>query len=120
MSHSHHSLLFSKPPNQLYSVFKCFSSQFYVKIMVKLSEASVLHNYGPFSMCKQRYIVLPFTPQVIVSCLHAVGHSVVGASLAFQSVGNFHLILMIGACSICHLGEYLQNLISYGHRGSVL
>ncbi len=23
---------------------------------------------------------------------------------------------MIGACSICHLGEYLQNLISFGHK----
>lgn len=59
-------------------------------------------------------------PQVIVSCLHTVGHSVVCASLAFQSVGDFLVILMIGACSVCHLGEYLQNLISYGHRGTIL
>lgn len=78
-------------------------------------------------MCKQGYFVIvfhhhlpPFISQVIVSCLHTVGRSVVGASLAFQSVGNLHVILMIGACSICHLGEYLQNLISYGHRGTVL
>lgn len=35
------------------------------------------------------HLLTPFMPQVIVSCLHTVGHSVVGASLAFQSVGDF-------------------------------
>jgi len=75
-------------------------------------------------MCKQGYFVksiVIFYLHLCLKylCLHTVGHSV-GASLAFQSVGDFLVIIMIGACSVCHLGEYHQNLISYGHRGTVL